>query len=172
MKAVILTGFMGAGKTTVGKRLGEEWKLPVIDTDDYIEKKVGKKISEIFEGEGEDTFRQYERELLPTLPIENVVITTGGGIVIQEENRNWMNDNSFVIYLHCDLEQIISRLEGDSSRPLIKNSKKEQIEHILTTRLPYYKECSVTIDTTNKSIAQIVDEINLEVKKSIGGDNK
>ncbi|MDX8359615.1 shikimate kinase [Cytobacillus sp. IB215316] len=171
MKAVILTGFMGAGKTTVGKRLGEEWKLPVIDTDDYIEKKMGKKISEIFEEDGEDTFRQYERELLPTLPIENVVITTGGGIVIQEENRKWMNENGFVVYLHCDLDQIISRIEGDSSRPLMKNNK-EQIEQILTTRLPFYKDCNVTIDTTNKSIAQIIDEINLEVKKSIGGDNK
>jgi shikimate kinase len=159
VKAIYLTGFMGAGKTTIGKKLGNVLQLPVIDTDEYIERQAGKSIADIFAEEGEETFRMYERQVLKMLPTENVIITTGGGMVIQAENREWMKTNGTVVYLHCDVDELVRRLEHDSSRPLLSENKRMQIERLFRERLPFYKEATVTIDTTGKSIDETVAEI-------------
>jgi shikimate kinase len=164
MKTIFLTGFMGAGKTSVGKELAALLNLPVIDTDQLIEQKAGKSINEIFAVEGEAAFRKYERELLRTLPREGVIVTTGGGIVIQKENRDWMKKNGVVIYLHCEPEEILQRLANDTSRPLLKNNKQEQIKQLLAERLAYYKEADFIVDTTNKNIKEIAQEIVIMLK--------
>lgn len=159
MRAIYLTGFMGAGKTTIGKRLGEVLQLPVIDTDAYIEQQVGKTITKIFAEEGEETFRAYEREALKKLPKEHVIITTGGGIVIQEENRQFMREHGIVIYLHCELHELFRRLAGDETRPLLMENKQKQMKKLFEQRLAWYREAHMTIDTTNRTIDDIVENI-------------
>jgi shikimate kinase len=166
MKAIFLTGFMGAGKTSVGKQLAKRLNIPVVDTDQLIEQKIGKSINEIFAEEGEAAFRKYEREILKTLPLENVIVTTGGGMVIQKENRDWMKKHGIVIYLHCEPEEILRRLASDETRPLLKQqNKQEQIKRLWIERLPYYQEANFLIHTTNKTLAEIVDDIVTMLKQ-------
>ncbi|MBB6175320.1 shikimate kinase [Anoxybacillus tengchongensis] len=166
MKAIYLTGFMGAGKTTVGKRLGEVLQLPVIDTDAYIEQQVGKTIADIFAEEGEGVFRAYEREVLKKLPTEHIVITTGGGIVIQEENRRFMSNHGIVIYLHCELHELFRRLADDATRPLLMENKQSQMKQLFEQRLPWYRQAHITIDTTNRTVDDIVETIVSLLKSS------
>ncbi|MGQ0415199.1 shikimate kinase, partial [Bacillus sp. HC-TM] len=90
MKSIYITGYMGAGKTTIGKALSKELHMDVIDTDQKIEEKQEKAIRDIFAEEGEMAFREYESEMLRALPVHNVIITTGGGIIERAENRKWM----------------------------------------------------------------------------------
>jgi len=164
MKAIYVTGFMGAGKTTIGKQLAEQLQLRVMDTDQMIEEIYGKSITEIFAEDGETTFRMYEKEILKTLPTDNIVITTGGGIVIQKENREWMRENGIVIYLHCEPEEIFRRLAHDNTRPLLKQNKKEEIRRLLLERLPYYKEANITVNTTKLAVQEVVDDIVKRLK--------
>ncbi|MBE4907946.1 shikimate kinase [Bacillus luteolus] len=165
MKAIYLTGFMGAGKSTIGRELGKALYLPVIDTDDYIEKNKDKKVRDIFETEGETTFRTYEREALKELPTEDVIITTGGGMVTQQENREWLLSRGTIIYLHCDFDIIVERLKYDSSRPLFDHEQLSRTEKLFHDRLPLYQEAHYTINTSNKEVNDIVNEIMLEIKK-------
>jgi shikimate kinase len=159
MKAIFLTGFMGSGKTTVGERLAEKTNLDLVDTDHYIEKKEGKTIREIFSEDGEAAFRQCEKVYLKELPQKNIIITTGGGIVIQKENREWMKATGFVIYLHCEPKEILDRLRNDDTRPLLDKNKQNSIIQLFNDRLPLYEEADAKVDTTNKTIDNIVDEI-------------
>lgn len=165
MKAIYLTGFMGVGKSTIGRELGKALNLPVIDTDDYIEKKKDKKIRDIFDTVGETSFRTYEREALKELPTEDVVITTGGGMVTQQENREWMLSHGTVIYLHCDFDVILERLKDDSTRPLFDHEQKSRTEKLFHDRLPLYQEAHYTINTSNKEVSDVVSEIMLVIKK-------
>ena len=123
MKALYIVGFMGSGKTTVGAELTRRLNVPVVDTDHYIEEQTGRTIADIFEKEGEEKFRLFETAVLEQLPTNNIVITTGGGLFMKEENRQWMKANGTVIYLHCDLEEIWSRLQKVNKSPHIKKQK-------------------------------------------------
>jgi len=169
MKALYLTGYMGAGKTTIGERLANLLGLPVIDTDHYIENIAGKSIPEIFAENGEEVFRRYEREYLKMLPIENVIITTGGGIVIQEENREWMQNNGTVIYLHCEIDEIFNRITIDESRPLFDLTQKEMVIKRYQDRLPLYQQAHFTVDTTSQTLEEVVEEIHQLLKKMKSG---
>ncbi|MFT4412608.1 shikimate kinase [Fredinandcohnia humi] len=171
MKAIYLTGFMGAGKTTIGKRLSEALQVPVIDTDLYIEEKIGKKIADIFTEDGEQVFRKYEREYLRLLPNRDVVITTGGGIVIQEENRRWMMNNGHVIFLYCDIETIFDRVKTDPTRPLFDAVHKENTRRLYNQRMSFYNEAHFILDTTSKSFDDIVNSILLWLRSEQGGNN-
>ncbi|MCL6586435.1 MAG: shikimate kinase [Anoxybacillus sp.] len=164
-KRVYLTGFMGAGKTTVGRALAEQLCVPMIDTDSYIEEKVGKPIKQIFAEEGEAAFRRYEREFLRTLPSDKRIVTTGGGMVIQPENREWMKQTGTVIYLHCEFAEIMRRLADDDTRPLFSNQQAE-FQRLWEQRLPYYSEAHIVIDTTGKRVEEIVQEIIEWIKKT------
>lgn len=159
MKSIFLTGFMGSGKTTIGKLLAEKLSLPVIDTDHVIEEKLNKTIREIFETEGENKFREYEHQFLEMMPTENMIITTGGGIILRKENRDWMKNNGMVIYLHCDPEKILQRLAGDQSRPLLDGDKQKNVLSIFKERSPLYHEADFKVDTTTKTPEEIVLKI-------------
>ncbi|WP_416827209.1 shikimate kinase [Ectobacillus polymachus] len=163
MKALYITGFMGSGKTTIGKELGLRWNMPVIDTDEEIERKTGKQITAIFHDEGEEVFRDYESNMLQSLPCENVIITTGGGIIGREQNRKWMKEHGIVLYLYCDLSHIVKRLEGDTSRPLFKNT--EAFSALYKMRQKWYEEATVTVDTTDKDVQSILNEIEMRLKE-------
>lgn len=159
MTTIFITGFMGAGKTTVGKGLGEQLDCKVIDTDAWIENEQGKSIQEIFTQEGEDSFRQYETRALKQATQNGVVITTGGGIVSKDENRNWMKEHGILVYLHCTPEECIRRLSADTQRPLLNGKNQNDIAEMLKKRLPDYKKADVIIDTTGETIAQVIEKL-------------
>ncbi len=151
---------MGSGKTTVAEELSKALALPSEDTDKHVTKMQGREIPVIFESEGEKAFRSYETASLKDLPTENIIISTGGGIVLSEKNRSFMKQNGTMIYLHCEPEEIIKRLEGDTSRPLLAgDNKQDKINTIFTERLPLYREANYEIETTNRSVKDIVAEI-------------
>ncbi|WP_374721559.1 shikimate kinase [Peribacillus tepidiphilus] len=159
MRAIYLTGFMGSGKTTIGKLLSKASGLPVFDTDVLVEEKEGKSIKDIFLQEGEAYFRERESEILRALSGENMIVTTGGGIILAKENREWIRKNGYWVYLHCDPEEIEHRLVNDTSRPLLAGEKSANLRSIFEKRLPLYREAPIQVDTTNKSTQEVVEEI-------------
>jgi len=159
LKSIYLTGFMGAGKTTVGKALGEKLNLPVYDSDEIIIKKERRSIEKIFQENGEAYFRDLETEILRSLPTQNAIITTGGGIVLKKENRDFMKEHGIVIFLYCSPEMIFERLKDDSTRPLLQGNKMKEIETRLKKRLPLYKEAEYMIDTTHLTVGEAVENI-------------
>ncbi|WP_299087967.1 shikimate kinase [uncultured Metabacillus sp.] len=164
MKAIYLTGFMGAGKTTIGEYLAKELALPVLDTDQQIEKKLNMTIKEIFTNYGEEFFRNEETTILKELPTDDVIITTGGGIVIKKENRQWMKKHGYVISLHADLDIIYDRIHTDTNRPLASKKTKAQLAELYLSREEHYQDCTFLIETSNKSIEEIVNEIETRLK--------
>jgi len=156
---------MGVGKTTIGKALSKELHMEVVDTDQKIEEQKEKEIRYIFAEEGEMAFREYESEMLRSLPVQNVIMTTGGGIIEREENRKWMKENGTVVYLYCDPHVIAERLREDTTRPLFQ---KKDIDAFITkfeSRRAYYEEADIHIDTTNKSVKQIMNELKQKINE-------
>ncbi|MBM7646349.1 shikimate kinase [Scopulibacillus daqui] len=158
-ETIYLTGFMGAGKTTIGKKLGEELSMTVVDTDKMIEEICQKKISDIFKEDGEVRFREYESRILKSLSLKHAIVTTGGGIINSQENRRFMKENGIVIYLHCDPKVILRRLRDDTTRPLLEKNKDKTVVNMLDARLPYYLEADYTVNTTMKSVDTIITEM-------------
>lgn len=160
-KPVYLVGFMGSGKTSVGLALGEFLKMPVIDTDELIEQQVGMKIRDIFNRYGEDYFRKLESDVLHGLPTQSIIITTGGGIILQEKNRIFLKNSKRTIFLDCKPEIVFQRLADDLTRPLLQNKSKAEIIKMYDQRLPFYLDCAHTIiDTSNYSIDEVVKIIH------------
>ncbi|PFN29628.1 shikimate kinase [Bacillus cereus] len=163
MKSIYITGYMGAGKTTIGKALSTELHMEVVDTDQKIEEEQEKSIRHIFAEEGEIAFREYESEMLRSLPVHNVIITTGGGIIERAENRKWMKENGTVVYLYCDPYVIAERLREDTTRPLFQKKDIEAFVTKFESRRAYYEEAEIYIDTTNKSVEQIMNELKAKI---------
>lgn len=164
MKSIFLIGFMGSGKSTIGASLAQELQINWTDTDEKMVKDLNKKISDIFNVEGEATFRIYETNTLKNIPIENHVISTGGGIIGKQENVRWMREYGIVIYLHTSFEEIYNRLKNDTSRPLWNKAIDEK-QSLYEFRLPLYKNAGhFQINTDGKTISDIVTEILLVIK--------
>jgi shikimate kinase len=160
MKPIYLIGFMGSGKTTIGKELAACLNQEVIDTDEEIVKRENKNINDIFAQHGEGYFRNLESLILNEMDDREGIITTGGGIVIKPENRKRISEKGFVFFLYASPEEIFKRIEKDQSRPLLKGDKKRLIHDLYEKRMPLYKETAhVIIDTTNKDKAEIIQEI-------------
>lgn len=164
MKRIFLTGFMGAGKTTVGAELSKKLNLPAVDTDHLIEESAGKPIKEIFKEEGEAAFRLLETKTLKEVPLENIIVTTGGGLVISPENRRYMLETGAVVYLECHIDTLYERLLNDTDRPLIQEKTKEDIHDIYKGRMAFYEECTIKVDTSNKTLSEITEEIAERLK--------
>lgn len=158
---LFLTGFMGAGKTTVGKALGKVLALDVLDTDQLIETSSGQSVRDIFKIKGEPFFRRCEEETLRALAKRDkqAIITTGGGLVVSGTNRAIMKKSGIMIYLHCDIERINNRLLHDTTRPLLQQNPGQAFVKLYKSRLPYYLDADFVIDTTMKSVPLIVKEI-------------
>ncbi|MBM7604670.1 shikimate kinase [Metabacillus crassostreae] len=164
VKAIYLTGFMGAGKTTIGEELAKQLQLPVIDTDQQIERTLNKSIREIFEQHGEQYFRNQETCILKELPTTDTIITTGGGIVINSENREWMKKNGQVVLLNADLDTIYERVHKDPNRPIASKKNKAELIDLYQSRVEFYKDCTFIVETAHKNIDEIVNEISERLK--------
>ena len=160
---IILTGFMGCGKTSVGIRLSYALKRTMIDTDKWIEKKQERSVSDIFAEDGEESFRQMEtaciRELIET---ENHrIISTGGGLPAREENHALLKELGRIYYLKVTPEVVFERLKGDTTRPLLQGEHpQEKIRSLMAQREQNYVEASdIIIDVDGKDFEQIISEI-------------
>ncbi|MET3507007.1 shikimate kinase [Halalkalibacter oceani] len=156
-----LTGFMGSGKTTIGQALANELSFNVIDTDQWIEEQEKQRISELFQTKGEPYFRKQETKALETIAGQRLIITTGGGIVIKEENRQLMKEKGNIIYLKCDIEEILRRLQDDETRPLLQGKDKAKIEQLFLARKAFYEDADIIIDTTGRTVNDIINELKM-----------
>ncbi|RSD27421.1 shikimate kinase [Mesobacillus subterraneus] len=160
MEAIYLIGFMGSGKSTVSQELGKRLSVPVYDTDEEVVKTRGKAINEIFAMDGEEAFRIIESEVLQSMPDKDAVVATGGGIIMADANRKCLRDKGTVVFLYAGLDEILQRLEGDDTRPLLRQEKRKAAESLYNSRLLLYRDISdLEIDTTGKSIGAITEEI-------------
>jgi len=168
MKRIILIGYMGAGKTTVGRALAKELGLNFYDLDWYIENRRRKKVPQLFDELGEDGFRQIERNMLHEVAeFEDVVISCGGGTPCFFNNIDYMNQQGQVVYLHCSPEVLHQHLlMGKTERPLLKGKTSEEltsfIEEQLASREQYYKKAAYQLDVT---LMDNYDKIKITVDK-------
>jgi shikimate kinase len=162
MKNIVLIGFMGTGKTTIGRLLAHRLGRPFIDSDRKIEHEHGMSIREIFDVYGEIYFRQKERMIIAKLSrYNNAVIATGGGVVLSSENMSRLKRNSVIIALSASIEIILERTSRRNTRPLLDNlEQREQIVNkLLKERAELYHKADYSIDTSNSSPQQVISEI-------------
>ncbi|MBQ9957792.1 MAG: shikimate kinase [Clostridia bacterium] len=165
---IILSGFMGCGKTTIGKIIARKLDLAFIDTDKLIEEREGRKIREIFDTDGEGYFRDKEHEICAELSREdNKVIATGGGALTFNRNKEVLSKNGRVIFIDVDLDTIIKRIGNDSRRPLLNSETRT----LFNKRNPIYKKnCDFTITVRGDvSAREIADNI---IKYYIKGEKR
>ncbi len=157
MRAILLVGFMGTGKSVVSQALAKLFKTQAQDTDDLIADQAGKTISDIFEQDGEERFRQWETEVLTQLTqtgTAGMVIATGGGIVLKDENWTLMKKIGWVIGLTAAPEVILERVGTGRGRPLLTGSKedvRQRIDHLLQARAQAYAKADWTCATDQLS---------------------
>lgn len=162
-KNIILIGFMGSGKTSIGLKLSYRLQTPVEDTDKLIEQREGRTISEIFEEEGEAYFRELETALLKEIKERNYVriISVGGGTPVRPENRTLLKECGTVIYLRIRPETVYERLKNDTTRPLLQcGDPLNKIRTLLEARKDAYEDCAeIIVDVDEYSTEQILDEL-------------
>lgn len=158
---IILTGFMGTGKTAVGEKLAQRLGYEFLDTDLMVEVDTGKTITEIFEKEGEPAFRVYEKKMVrKALEHERVVVATGGGAILDPDNLKLMKEKGVVIGLSASPEAILQRVASMETRPLLRTKDQlKKIEGLLSHRSPYYRQADKVVDTTMKRLHETVEEI-------------
>lgn len=156
--AKVLLGFMGAGKSTIARGLDPDY----LDMDALIEKRLGMSIAEFFAEKGETAFRQVESEVLADLLKTDRVVSTGGGVVGSQRNRDLLNINPDNIYLKADFETLYQRISADrdNQRPLFLNNSKEELREIFQERQVWYEEvASRVLDVTKLSPEEIIEEL-------------
>jgi shikimate kinase len=147
---IYLIGLMGAGKTTIGRQLAKALAVPFYDSDKAIEESTGVDIPTIFEFEGEEGFRDREQKMIQKLTqMHGIVLATGGGVILREENRKLLKDNGYIVYLQCSVDRILERTRRDTQRPLLKtDNPKERLQTLFEQRQALYLSCAnFRIDT-------------------------
>ena len=159
---IFLVGPMGAGKSTIGRLLASELNLSFRDSDRVIEERTGADIPWIFDMEGEEGFRERDTAVLTELSTEaNVVIATGGGIILREQNRTIMKSSGFVCYLTASIDQLVERTSRDKKRPLLQvENPRQKIIDLLSLRDPLYRDAAdFVINTDRRSPKAVAQEI-------------
>jgi shikimate kinase len=159
---IFLVGLMGAGKTTVGKLLAKSLDKTFYDSDHEIERRTGVNIPLIFELEGEAGFRKRETQAIAELAnLPDVVLATGGGAVLLQENRQMLSSHGKVIYLRASVDELCHRTRGDRNRPLLQTTNpRERLQELYTQRDPLYLEIAdMVIDTGGQPVSAILTQI-------------
>lgn len=165
---LILIGFMGCGKSCLGTKLAKVFHMSFMDTDQMLTEEFGCSISEFFEKESEEKFRERETALLKHLEknLKNTVLSTGGGMPLRTENAELLKKIGKVIYLKASEETTYERLKGDTTRPLLAcENPKQRIHDLLQQRVPLYtKAAHVIVETDGKSFYELIREVEQIVK--------
>lgn len=165
---IILIGMMGSGKSTIAQKLAQELGFNLFECDEIFEEKFKIKIKNYFSQFGEENFRKEEENILKDLiKKNNFVISTGGGVVLNKNNRDLIfNDEILSIYLKSSVDAIFNRIKNNKNRPLlnVENPKKE-IEKILNQREDLYKQAKLTIENENETLDEVVEKIIKEIKE-------
>lgn len=167
--SVFLIGPMGAGKSAVGRRLAHLLKRDFYDSDDEIERRTGVDIPFIFEKEGEAGFRRRERQVVAELSaLPGIVLATGGGVVLDEENRRDLTVSGTVVYLHASVDQQLRRTRRGRGRPLLETEDpRQRLEDLMTVREPLYRAMAdYVVDTNGRKVTAVAEEI----RRRLGGE--
>ena len=165
-KNIILTGFMGVGKTSVGTRLAKDLGYRFVDTDSLIEADQKMSITDIFALKGEPFFRDVETKIIEdVMQRESQVVSTGGGAVIRDRNRNAFKKTGFVVCLNARPEVIFDRIKHETHRPLLQTADpKGKIKELLDSREKFYAQADAAVDTSDKSVESVIQEIKERIK--------
>ena len=169
-KNIFLVGLMGAGKTSVGRLLSRRMGKEFYDSDHVIEDRTGVKIMVIFDIEGESGFRSRERDVIKELVRKKgIVLATGGGSILDSENRQHLKNNGTVIYLHASVGELVRRTNHDSKRPLLRTKNvKKKLDDLYIERDPLYRSIADLIfETKNQSVAELVSAISFTINKNV-----
>jgi shikimate kinase len=159
---IFLVGPMGVGKTTIGRQLADVLMREFKDSDREIEDRTGATIPLIFELEGEAGFRKREGEMINELThLQNIILATGGGVVLNQENRNWLRERGTVVYLQASADQLLKRTSRSKNRPLLQtDNPRAKIEQLLNERTPLYESVAdLTVETGRRSVKSVLKEI-------------
>ncbi len=166
MKNIVLTGFMGTGKTAVGRELARILSMKLVDVDTEIEESEQTTINEIFGQFGEPGFREIETAMIKKIAAGmNLIISTGGGAVLKQENMDILRENGVIVCLTASPETILRRTGTSNDRPLLQvENPLDKINQLLNFRRPFYEKADIMIDTENKTPLRIAEEIIEKIK--------
>ena len=162
--AIVLVGLMGSGKTTVGKRVAQELGYGFVDSDDAVAKSAGKSVREIFSQDGEESFRKWESDAIRSILMDGhapVVLATGGGAVILQENRKVISDHAnHVVWLDAAVEDLVVRTKSGAARPLLDGDAAQTLQTLSDQRAAWYEEvATIRIDTHGKQVAKVCSAV-------------
>lgn len=158
---IVLCGFMGTGKSSVGRLVAERLRFAFLDTDHVIEARAGQPITKIFEEQGEEAFREMERKIVAEIATrEHTVISTGGGLVVNPENMASLKQHALVVCLWASPAGIYERVKKQSHRPLLQGPDAlEKITALLAERTPFYKQADVLLNTGIRSLHEVAHQV-------------
>jgi shikimate kinase len=161
IRNIALCGFMGTGKSSVGRLVAEQLRFAFLDTDTVIEARAGKTIAEIFTTDGEAAFRELESKIVRELTERaHTVISTGGGLVMKPENMASLKTHSLVVCLWASPEGIYARVKNQNHRPLLQDAEPlEKIRQLLAERTPAYKQADVLLNTEIRSPREVAQQV-------------
>jgi shikimate kinase len=160
---IVLTGFMGTGKSSVGLILAEKLSLPLVDADAVLEQETGRSIAQIFSEEGEEKFRELEKQVVQRLAsATSQIITTGGGAVLDPENLAALDVSGILICLRAQPETILTRIKMETHRPLLEDGNRLQnIKQLLASRAPVYDKIRYQVDTDGQTPLEVAEKIEV-----------
>ncbi|ALP54191.1 shikimate kinase [Candidatus Tenderia electrophaga] len=167
-KNIFIVGPMGAGKTTIGRQLARSLGWEFVDSDHEIVARTGVQIPVIFDVEGEVGFRRREKKVIDELSAcQRLVLATGGGVVLDAENRRRLNERGVVVYLHASAEQLFKRTARDRNRPLLQTADPQQkIRDLLVQREPLYREVAdIVMETGEENVRAVVRKLMGHLKR-------
>ncbi len=158
---ITLIGFMGTGKTSVGRLVAEQLRFEYLDTDEVIQTSTGRSITDIFARDGETAFRALEARVVEELAARSkIVISTGGGLPVNLKNLTSLKSHSLVVCLWSSPEKIWERVRHQSHRPLLHDpNPQEKIRELLAARMPFYKQADVLLNTELRSVREVAQQV-------------